>query len=76
MRTAATTAPAGSLAPKEGHMFTVTTAQAEVEVREFCATFPGANVRRMLALCESGRIAWLDAYGVATKALADAQAAA
>ena len=31
-------------------MFTTTTTQAEVEVREFCATFPGANVARLLAL--------------------------
>lgn len=53
----------------------ITTAQAQSEVREFCATFPGANVARLLALCESGRIGWLDAYAVARKALADGMAA-
>ena len=57
-------------------MFTTTTTQAEVEVREFCATFPGANVARLLALCESGRISWADAHRVATKALADGLSAA
>ena len=57
-------------------MFTTTTTQAEVEVREFCATFPGANVARLLALCEAGRISWAVAHRVATKALADGLSAA
>ena len=48
----------------------------ETEVRDFCATFPGANVARLLALCEAGTITWAQAHGVAVKALRDAQGVA
>jgi hypothetical protein len=50
-------------------MATITTT-VETEVREFAAQFPTANVVRMVALCEAGRITWGQAHELATKALA------
>jgi len=43
----------------------------ERDVRAFAKAFPTPNVLRMLALCESGRISWVDAYALARKALDD-----
>jgi hypothetical protein len=42
----------------------------ESQVREFAAEFPTANVQRMVALCEAGRIEWAQAYEISRKALA------
>jgi hypothetical protein len=46
----------------------------EGEVREFGRRFPTPNVQRMIALCESGEVAWSQAYGLAVKALLDSEA--
>lgn len=43
----------------------------ETEVRAFAAEFGHLpNVRRMLALCESGQVTWAQAHGIARRALA------
>jgi hypothetical protein len=47
----------------------------EIEVREFAREFPTPNVRRMVELCEQGRIAWSQAHELATHALAQGLAA-
>ncbi len=46
-------------------------ASTESQCREFAAQFPTPNVKRAIALCESGRISWEDAYGVFTASLKD-----
>lgn len=43
----------------------------ETEVRAFAQQFDTPNVRRMVALCESGQIRWEQAYGLATKVLSE-----
>lgn len=35
-------------------------AEAEALCREFARVYPSANVLRGIALCESGRLAWVD----------------
>jgi hypothetical protein len=42
---------------------------AETIVREFARQFDTPNTRLMISLCESGRITWQQAEGIATKAL-------
>jgi hypothetical protein len=43
---------------------------AERDVRDFAREFDTPNVRRMVALCESGRVGWDQAAELARKALA------
>jgi hypothetical protein len=39
---------------------TTPAAEAEQLAREFARAYPTPNVRRAVALCESGRLAWVD----------------
>lgn len=41
----------------------------EQQVREFAERFPTPNVQRMLTLCESGAITWMQAHDLAKRAL-------
>lgn len=51
---------------------TLTVAEAEAACREFAAQFDLPNVRRGIALAESGRISWFDLYEIAREALVKA----
>lgn len=42
----------------------------ESQVREFAAEFNTPNVRRAVALCESGRLTWEQVYGLLRDSLA------
>lgn len=43
----------------------------EGDVRAFAAQFPTPNTIRLVRLCEEGRIAWIDAYSLARRAVAE-----
>lgn len=36
--------------------------QAEVEARDFAREFPTPNVKRAIALCESGKLDWITVH--------------
>lgn len=57
-------------------MHTLTIAEAEAACREFAAQFDVPNVRRAIALAETGRISWFDLYRIAREAIAKAKAEA
>lgn len=64
----ATTSPQAASAAERSAIMAST---IESQCREFAAQFPTPNVQRAIALCESGRISWEDAYGVFTASLSD-----
>ena len=49
--------------------------QTEMDVRAFAAEFDTFNTRRMIALCEAGRITWQQAADLARDSLAAGLAA-
>ena len=51
----------------------ITITEAEAQVREFATEFPGANVLRGIALCESGRISWFQLYEICKSAIVTAR---
>lgn len=53
---------------------TLTTAQAEEQVREFAAEFPTPNVLRGVALAKDGLITWHDMYQLCCSAMREALA--
>jgi hypothetical protein len=52
----------------------MTTEQMRAEVLQFAAQYDTPAVREMVRLAEAGRIEWAGAYGLATRALAEALA--
>lgn len=42
----------------------------EPEVREFAREFPTPNVQRAVALCESGRLSWVQVHELFRRSLA------
>ena len=64
---AQTTTHRGSSPRKEAIMATTTT---QTLVLDFAAQFPTPQVKRLVSLCESGRISWDDAARIAQDALA------
>lgn len=48
---------------------TTTTREAEAQCREFAAQHPTANVRKAIALCESGRLSWVEVYALFHRSL-------
>lgn len=51
-------------------------AEAEKLARDFAAAWPTPNTLRAIALCESGRLAWVDVAALFAKSFAKAEAAA
>lgn len=56
-------------------MASLTTTQAEADVRAFAAEFPTANTLAALAYCESGRLTWGQVADLFAKSLSKAMAA-
>lgn len=51
-------------------MTTIPAPTLRADVLAFAEAYPTPNVRRLVALCEAGRITWGDAYELSRKALA------
>lgn len=67
-RTTDSTNYGGTTARKEITM--ISKYQAEVEARDFAREFPTPNVKRAIALCESGKLDWISVHGLLRDALA------
>lgn len=59
-RTTDSTNYGGTTARKESTM--CSKFQAEVEARDFAREFPTPNVKRAIALCESGKLDWITVH--------------
>jgi hypothetical protein len=70
MKTTTSTPYAADAAERKVSMTSTITASHEAEVREFAREFPTLQVRRMVALCEAGRISWAEAHEISRRALA------
>lgn len=63
-----------SFADVHAHMMAVGrgASVAEADVRAFAAEYPTPNVRRAVALCESGELAWSDVAALFCRSLESA----
>jgi hypothetical protein len=57
-------------------MHTTFATEAETLARAFAVTYPTPNVLRAIALCESGRLAWVDVAALFARSYGAAAAVA